>query len=122
MVFWSGFAVKKSGFTVKKMRCGTGVKTRVIRAFDVSALEPFEFNRSINRRGGSLAKIQILTNRKWGSIASIDQDTNSDSKVSCKELICRGKSRNVCTSNELVNFLGTGRPKKKQCVNLTGYQ
>jgi hypothetical protein len=64
MAFWSGFAEKKSGFTVKKMRCGTVVKTRVVRAFDASTLDPFEFNRSINPRGGSLAKIKIRTNKK----------------------------------------------------------
>ena len=94
------------------MRGGTGAKTRVIKAFDVSTLESFEFNRSINPRGGSLARMKIRTNKNGKCIVSLFQDTNDDGKVSRKELIFRGKSRTVFEGDELTSFPVAIRLKK----------
>ena len=66
------------------MRGGTGEKIRVNRALDASTHEPFEFNRSINARGGTLAKMKIRSNKKGNSIVSVYQDTNSDGKFRAK--------------------------------------
>ena len=95
------------------MRGGTGEKIRVIRALDASTHEPFEFNRSINPRGGTLAKMKIRSNKKGNSIVSVYQDINSDGKVSRKELIFRGKSLNVFESDELADFNGNVRLRKR---------
>ena len=93
------------------MRGGTGLKRKVIRAFDVKNLVPFSFNRSINPHGGTLAKIKIRTGRGPGR-AKIFQDTNSDGKISRKELIFHGKARETYNKDELINFSGTVRLKK----------
>ena len=93
------------------MRSGTGAKTRVIKASDTNTFEHFKFNRSINPYGGFLSKIKIRTNKKGRSIAKIYQDTNSDGKLSKKELIFCGKTRSDKYSDELINFTGSIRLK-----------
>ena len=94
------------------MKSGTGAKQRVIQATDVSALEPFAFNRSINPHGGTLARMKIRANKKGRGIVKIYQDTNSNNKVTRKELIFRGKSRAIYDKDELINFTGSVRLKK----------
>ena len=94
------------------MRGGTGAKTRVIRASDANIFEHFKFNQSINPYGGLLSKINIRINKKGRTIAKIYQDTNSDGKLSKKELIFCGKTASDKYSDELVNFTGSLRLKK----------
>ena len=94
------------------MRSGTGAKTRVVKASDTNTFEHFKFDKSINPYGGFLSKIKIRTNKKGMSIARIYQDTNSDSNISRKELIFRGKTHSGKYSDELVNFTGSIRLKK----------
>ena len=89
------------------MRVGTGAKRTVIRAFDANGSMPFLFNRSINPRGGTLAKMQVHTSQGNHGRVKIFQDTNSDGKVSSKELIFHGKTRESCSKDELINFSGT---------------
>ena len=94
------------------MRGGTGAKTRVIKASDANTFEDFKFNQSINPYGELSSKINIRTNKHGRSIAKIYQDTNSDGKVSRKELIFYGKSRLYNYSDDLINFTGSIRLKK----------
>ena len=94
------------------MRVGTGAKRRVIRAFDANGSMPFLFNRSINPRGGTLAKMQVHTSQGNHGRVKIFQDTNSDGKVSSKELIFHGKTRESYSKDELINFSGTAYLKK----------
>ena len=93
------------------MRGGTGSKRRVIRALGVNSSAPFSFNRSINPNGGNLAKMKICTRRGSGRV-KIFQDTNSDGRISRKELIFHGKAREAYNRDELINFSGTVRLKK----------
>ena len=95
------------------MRGGTGAKTRVIRASDTNTFENFKFNKSINPYGGLLSKINIRANKKGRTIAKIHQDANSDGKLSKKELIFCGKADSGKYSDELVNFTGSIRLKKR---------
>ena len=94
------------------MRSGTGPKRRVIRAFNVTPFESFLFNRSINPRGGSLARIKFQTNHKGRSRTKIFQDTNSDGQISHKEIIFHGKGRELYSNDELINFSGSVRLAK----------
>lgn len=94
------------------MRSGTGLKRRVIRALNVSTFEPFSFDRSINPRGGRLAKMKVRTTKTGRIRVKIFQDTNSDGRVSRKELIFHGKAGQVYKKDELTNFSGSVRLKK----------
>ena len=94
------------------MRGGTGTKRRVILALKANTFQSFLFDRSINPRGGSLAKLKIRTNRRGISRAKLFQDINSDGKVSSKELIFKGKSNRIHYNDELIDFYGTARLKK----------
>ena len=95
------------------MRSGMGAKTRVIEASDTNTFEHFKFNQSINPYGGFLSRIKIRTTKRGKSIAKIYQDTNSDGKLSKKELIFHGKTRSDKYSDELINFTGSIRLKKR---------
>ena len=94
------------------MRGGTGAKQRVIRALNANTKQSFSFDRSINPRGGTLAKLKIRTNKKGISKAKVFQDINSDGRVSGKELIFKGKSNRIHDKDELINFSGSARLKK----------
>ena len=94
------------------MKSGTGAKRRVIRALDVSAIEPFAFNRSINPHGGTLARMRIRMTKKGRGSVRIYQDLNSDQKATRKELIFQGKSRTIYDDDDLINFSGSVRLMK----------
>ena len=95
------------------MRGGTGPKRRVIHAFNANTKQSFSFDRSINPRGGTLAKLDIRTNKKGISRAKVFQDINSDGRVSSKELIFKGKSNTIFDNDELIDFSGSVRLEKR---------
>lgn len=94
------------------MRGGTGSKRRVIRALDANTFELFSFDRSINPRGGTLAKMKAYSAKNGRNGIKIFQDTNSNGRVSRKEIIFHGKSRELYDNDELIKFTGTVRLKK----------
>ena len=103
------------------MKGGTGAKRRVIRAVKASTLELFSFDRSINPRGGTLTKMKTYSNKNGRIKLKIFQDTNSNDRVSSKEIIFHGKSRELYDSDELIKFRGSARLKKTmhQCTWLS---
>ena len=94
------------------MRSGTGAKVRRLRASGMQQFELFAFNRSIHPHGGLLSRIKIRGNKKGETVLRLYQDMNSDGKVSGKELIFAGKSRNNTAQDHLINFSGSVRLKK----------
>ncbi len=94
------------------MRSGTGAKVRKLRASGILQSELFAFNRSIHPHGGLLSRMKIRGNKKGETVLRLYQDINYDGKVSGKELIFAGKSRNNTAQDHLINFSGSVRLKK----------
>lgn len=85
---------------------GTGEKVRTIKAFGVDGENLFEFNRSINFSGGVVGRMALSSTKRGHRVVKIYQDLNDDGKVSKKELIYKGKSRQDFDRDELVDFDG----------------
>ena len=94
------------------MRGGTGSKTRKIQAISANVTDLFDFNKSIVPHGGTLSKIKFKQRRNGKYVFRIFQDTNSDGRVSMKELIYKGKSKQKLDDDILTNFDGEIRLKK----------
>ena len=75
------------------MRGGTGSKTRKIQAASANTADLFDFNKSIVPHGSTLSKIKFKQRRNGTYIVKIFQDTNNNGRVSKKELIYKGESR-----------------------------
>ena len=88
------------------MKSGTGPKHRVIKATDVAIHSSFDFNKSINPRGGKEASLFVAKTKGDFGLIKLFQDLNNDGIVSRKELIYRGKSRIRGIGDELLNFTG----------------
>ena len=103
------------------LRGGTGSKRRMIRALDANSFELFSFERSINPRGGYSRKDEAYSAKNGRNRMKIFQDTNSNGRVSSKEIIFHGKSRELYDSDELIKFRGSARLKKTmhQCTWLS---
>ena len=88
-------------------------KIRTIKATSISALETFNFNRSIEYQGESLGLIKLIE-KKPGSIkAKVYQDLNNDHKMTKKDLIYKGTINDVDIPDDLTNFSGTIKLKKQ---------
>ena len=88
-------------------------KIRTIKATSISALETFNFNRSIEYQGESLGLIKLIE-KKPGSIkAKVYQDLNNDNKMTTKDLIYKGTINDVDIPDDLTNFSGTVKLKKQ---------
>ena len=88
-------------------------KIRTIKATSISALETFNFNRSIEYQGESLGLIKLIE-KKSGSIkAKVYQDLNNDNKMTTKDLIYKGTINDVDIPDDLTNFSGTVKLKKQ---------
>ena len=86
-------------------------KIRTIKATSISALETFNFNRSIEYQGESPGLIKLIE-KKPGSIkAKVYQDLNNDHKMTTKDLIYKGKINDVDIPDDLTNFFGTVKLK-----------
>ena len=66
----------------------------------------FEFNRSINPRGGTYSSMFASKTRKGYGAIKIHQDLNDDGILSRKELIYKGKSRDQFAGDGLLDFNG----------------
>ena len=88
------------------MAFGTGRKVRTIKAFGVDGENLFEFNRSIDFSGGVAGRMTLSSTKRGHRVVKIYQDLNDDGKVSKKELIYKGKSRQDFDRDELVDFDG----------------
>ena len=95
-----------------RMRGATGSKTRKIHAISANNSDLFDFNKSIVPRGGTLSKIKFGQRRNGSYFIKIFQDTNDDGRVSKRELIYKGKSRDGLENDILTNFSGQIRLKK----------
>ena len=95
-------------------------KIRTIKATSISALQTFNFNRSIEYQGESLGLIKLIE-KKSGSIkAKVYQDLNNDHKMTKKDLIYKGTINDVDIPDDLTNFSGTVKLKKNRCTIATG--
>lgn len=72
----------------------------------------FEFNKSLNYRGGTLGKFKAQTKGEDNVIIKVKQDLNGDGKFSKNELIYKGKIKDVEDTDELINFEGKIKIKK----------
>ena len=94
------------------MRGGTGNKTRKITAVSANVTDLFDFNKSIVPHGGTSSKIKLKQRRNGTYVVKIFQDTNNNGRVSKKELIYKGESRQKIEGDILTNFDGEIRLKK----------
>ena len=88
------------------MKAGTGSKRRSIKGNNIAMNSSFEFNRSINPRGGTDSSMFASKTRKGYGVIKIHQDLNDDGILSRKELIYKGKSRDQFAGDTLLNFNG----------------
>ena len=95
------------------MRSGSGPKTRKISAAKAGVDETFEFNKSIEPRGGTSARMQIKQNKKGSLSIKIFQDKNNDGNVSKRELIYKGAGQKIPSDDSILNFTGTIHLKKQ---------
>ena len=94
------------------MRGGTGSKTWKIQASSANVTDLFDFNKSILPHGGTSSKIKLKQCRSGRYVVKIFQDTNNNGRVSKKELIYKGESRQKIEGDILTNFDGEIRLKK----------
>ena len=94
------------------MRGGTGSKTRKIQASSANVTDLFDFNKSIVPHGSTSSKIKLKQRRNGTYVVKIFQDTNKNGRVSKKELIYKGESRQKIEGDILTNFDGEIRLKK----------
>ena len=94
------------------MRGGTGSKTRKIQASSANVTDLFDFNKSIVPHGGTSSKIKLKQRRNGTYVVKIFQDTNNNGRVTKKELIYKGESRQKIEGDILTNFDGEIRLKK----------
>ena len=94
------------------MRGGTGSKTRKIQASSANVTDLFDFNKSIVPHGGTSSKIKSKQRRNGTYVVKIFQDTNNNGRVTKKELIYKGESRQKIEGDILTNFDGEIRLKK----------
>ena len=73
----------------------------------------FEFNKSLNYKGGTLGKFIAQRKRKDTVVIKVKQDLNDDGKFSKNELIYKGKVKDVEDVDELINFEGKIKIKKQ---------
>ena len=73
----------------------------------------FEFNKSLNYKGGTLGKFKAQSKGEDNVIVKVKQDLNGDGKFSKDELIYKGKIEDVKDPDELINFEGRIKIKKQ---------
>ena len=95
------------------MTVATGPKVRKIKAIDVKDMNSFEFNKSINPRGGVAGRMDLSSTGQGHRLIKIFQDLNNDGKVAKKELIYKGKCKQEFSKDELVDFNGNVKLRKE---------
>ena len=73
----------------------------------------FEFNKSLNYKGGTLGKMKIYEKKEGCIKIKIKEDLNGDGKFGEDELIYKGKIKDVEDVDALINFEGTIKVKKQ---------
>ena len=73
----------------------------------------FEFNKSLNYKGGTLGKINISELSPDTVQIKVKQDLNDDGKFSKDELIYKGKIEGIDDAEALLNFEGKIKIKKQ---------
>ena len=73
----------------------------------------FEFNKSLNYKGGTLGKIKIYEKKEGCVKIKIKEDLNGDGKFGEDELIYKGKIKEVEDVDALINFEGAIKVKKQ---------
>ena len=82
-------------------------KIRTIKAKSIFAFETFKFNKSIEYKGELLGFIKLIK-KKLGIIkAEVYQDLNGDLETTKKDLIFKGKIKDILIPDDLTNFFGT---------------
>ena len=88
-------------------------KIRTIKATSIFAFETFDFNKSIEYQGESLGFIKLIEKKPGIIKVKVYQDLNGDLEITKKDLIFKGKIKDVFIPDDLTNFFGTITLKKQ---------
>ena len=87
-------------------------KIRTIKATSIFAFETFEFNKSIEHKGELLGFIKLIKKKPGIIKAKVYQDLNGDLEITKKDLIFKGKIKDIFIPDDLTKFFGTIMLKK----------